>query len=58
MRRGIRCEVPSQHGCVVNGDAAEEAVEVKAELASRMSGVQLWYEGQISRFSWCIPVLA
>ena len=48
MRRGVQGEFPRSTVAVVNGDAAEEAVEVKSELASRMSGVQLWYEGQIS----------
>lgn len=54
LKKAMQCveefaaKFPRSTVAVVNGDAAEEAVEVKAELASRMSGVQLWYEGQIS----------
>ncbi len=33
---------------VVNGDAAEEAAEVRAELGERVSNADAWYEGQIS----------
>lgn len=33
---------------VVNGDAAQEAAEVKAELEKRLSKADAWYEGQIS----------
>lgn len=33
---------------VVNGDAAEEAAEVRAELGERVQNADAWYEGQIS----------
>lgn len=33
---------------VVNGDAAAEAAEVRAELGRRVGNVDAWYEGQIS----------
>lgn len=33
---------------VVNGDAVEEAAEVKAELRDRIGNADTWYEGQIS----------
>lgn len=33
---------------VVNGDAAEEAAEVRAELGERVGNADAWYEGQIS----------
>ena len=33
---------------VVNGDAAEEAAEVRAELGERVGNADVWYEGQIS----------
>ena len=33
---------------VVNGDAAEEAAEVKRELEEDVRNVDAWYEGQIS----------
>ena len=54
LKKAIRCaeEVAARYPrctmAVVNGDAAEEAVEVKRELEESVRNVDAWYEGQIS----------
>ena len=54
LKKAIRCaeEVAARYPrctmAVVNGDAAEEAVEVKRELEESVRNGDAWYEGQIS----------